>query len=191
MLTVAMPVQRRRLPCSLHLSMHAHSLRSMQFLQFPQLLRPPLTPGQPSNRRNAGSRRTHWRRAPRGQRRHGSTAKQGLGPDLAPGRAAGAMFSPHGDALDAAQLAEADGGGQEGEDGAPDADAPEAEVRLLDEVLQVHAVEGRDEGARRQADRPDREFEVEEHERVAVGIEDGFDAVGEEDVSLGNVDTAR
>lgn len=84
--------------------------------------------------------------------------------------------SPHADALDLAQLLDANGDCDGGGDGADAADAPEAEVGLLDEVFKVHAVEGGEEGAGGETEGPDGEAEVEEHEGVAVGVEDGFDA---------------
>jgi len=54
--------------------------------------------------------------------------------------------------------------------------APESEVGFFEEVFEVHAVEGGDEGARAEAEGEDGEAQFEEHERVAVGIEDSADA---------------
>ena len=76
------------------------------------------------------------------------------------------------------QLVQAVGEDDGAGDGAEDGDAAEAEVGLFDEVLEVHAVEGGGEGAGGEAERVDGEFEVELHEGVAIGVEDGADAVG-------------
>lgn len=83
----------------------------------------------------------------------------------------------HTDALDAPQLLQSKDADQGGEGEAEGADAGEAEVGLFDEVLEVHAVEAGDEGARADAKGADAEFEVEKHEGVAVCVEDGFHAV--------------
>lgn len=62
-------------------------------------------------------------------------------------------------------------------DGAEGGDGAEAEVGFLDEVLEVHAVEGGGEGAGGEAEGVDGEFEVELHEGIAVSIEDGTNTV--------------
>lgn len=80
----------------------------------------------------------------------------------------------HAYALDLAQFLQSVRSDEEAENGAPAADAVEAEVGLFDEVLQVHAVEGGDEGAGCDGEGEDGEFEIEEHEGVAVCVEDGF-----------------
>jgi hypothetical protein len=67
--------------------------------------------------------------------------------------------------------------GNAADDGAPAADAVETPIGLFDEVFQVHAVEGCDEGAGRYCEGEDAEFEIEKHEGVAVCVEDGFHAV--------------
>lgn len=91
-------------------------------------------------------------------------------------RALGAVVAPHAEALDAPQLVYAVDGDDEAEDGAPRGDAPETEIGFLNEVLEVHAVEGGDEGAGGEGKGEYGEAQVEKHERVAVGVEDGFDA---------------
>lgn len=52
-----------------------------------------------------------------------------------------------------------------------------APVGLFDEVFQVHSVQAGQERAHGQAQRADAELEVQQHERVAIGVEDGPDAV--------------
>ena len=69
--------------------------------------------------------------------------------------------TPHGEALDALQLADAVDGDDAAEDCAPGGDAPEAEVGFFDEVLEVHAVEGGDEGSGGEGEGEDGEAEVE------------------------------
>ena len=49
-------------------------------------------------------------------------------------------------------------------------------MRVLHKILEIHAIESGDKGTRADAQGADAEFEVEEHKRIAVGIEDGFDA---------------
>lgn len=85
-------------------------------------------------------------------------------------------MSVHAHALNLAEFLESICSDDEAKDGAPYADAVEAKVRLFDEVLEVHAVEGSDEGAGCDGEGEDGEFEVEEHEGVAVGVENGFDS---------------
>jgi hypothetical protein len=68
--------------------------------------------------------------------------------------------------------------GNAADDRAPAADAVETPVGLFDEVFQVHAVEGCDKGAGCYCEGEDAEFEVEQHKRIAVCVEDGFDAGG-------------
>ena len=87
-----------------------------------------------------------------------------------------AAVAPHGESLHTLQLADPVDGDDATEDCAPGGDAPETEVRFLDEVLEVHAVEGGDEGACSEGEGEDGEAEVEQHEGVAVSVEDGFDA---------------
>ncbi len=53
--------------------------------------------------------------------------------------------------------------------------APEAPVGLLDEVLQIHAVQAGQKGAHREAEGGDAELDIEEHQRVAVGVQNGAD----------------
>lgn len=86
------------------------------------------------------------------------------------------MVPVHAQTLDFAQLLQAVGGDDDAEDGAPGADAVEAKVGFLDEVFEVHAVERGDEGACCDGKGGDGEFEVQQHERVAVGVEDSADA---------------
>ncbi|KAI5294128.1 hypothetical protein KEM56_005912 [Ascosphaera pollenicola] len=88
-----------------------------------------------------------------------------------------ASLAPHAHALDLAQLAEREPADERGGAEAEARDAREAEVGFLDEVLEVHAVEGGAEGAEGEAEGADAEFEVEQHEGVAVRVEDCFDAV--------------
>ena len=106
----------------------------------------------------------HPLQGPLAQRRP-ATAASGLLP---------ALGAPHAEALDPAQPAETPDADAKAHEGAPGADAPEAEVGLLEEVLEVHAVEGCDEGAAAEAEGGDAELEVEQHQGVAVGVEDGF-----------------
>jgi len=96
-------------------------------------------------------------------------------------------MSVHADPLNLAQFLEAVGSDDDAEDGAPGADAEEAEVAFFDEVFQVHAVEGGDKGACCDGEGRDGEFEVQEHEGIAVCVEDGFDAVGLLVMVVGNV----
>lgn len=93
------------------------------------------------------------------------------------GRAARASFTPHADALELAQLGEPVDGDDGGDGEAGDGDAAETEVGFFDEVLQVHAVQRREEGPCCEGECADAELEVEKHEGVAVGIEDGFHSV--------------
>lgn len=94
------------------------------------------------------------------------------------------LLAPDADALDFAEFGQAvgadEGGQEEGEAG----DADEAEVGFFEEVLEVHAVEAGDEGAAADAEGADGEFEVEQDERVAVGVKDGFDSGGRIDKYL-------
>src|SRR5207249_4818668 len=95
-----------------------------------------------------------------------------------------ATVAEHTDLLDLPQLVQAVDANDDGEREAPDRDADEAEMRFLDEVLEVHAVEGGYEGAGTHAEGPDGEFEVEEHEGVAICVEDGANAVGRGGLAL-------
>ena len=86
-------------------------------------------------------------------------------------------LAPHLDALDAPEtLHGVDAHGQ-GESGAGGGDGAEADAGLFQEVGQIHAVQRGDEGTCAETEGANAEFEVEQHERVAIGIEDGFDSV--------------
>jgi hypothetical protein len=87
-------------------------------------------------------------------------------------------MAPHGEALDATEAGEAPDEDAEAENGAPGGNDPEAVVCFFDCVFEVHAIEGSDEGAGCYGEGGDREAEVEKHEGVAVGVKDGFYAVG-------------
>jgi hypothetical protein len=90
----------------------------------------------------------------------------------APYCACGAQCPP----LHAAQARQAVGQDHGAGRGAHERERAEAKVGLLEEVLEVHAVERGDEGAGGEAEGPDAEAQLEEHEGVAVGVEDRLDA---------------
>lgn len=86
-------------------------------------------------------------------------------------------LAPHTHPLHFAQSSETVRENDDGERRGYAAHAPEAQAGLFHEVFEVHAVEGCDEGARSEAEGEDGEAQFEEHERVAVSVEDGADAV--------------
>lgn len=79
-------------------------------------------------------------------------------------------MAPHTHSLDLAEFSEPIDRDHETKDGAPGRDTPKTEIRFFDEVLEIHAVEGSNEGAGCDREGEDGEFEVEEHEGVAVGV---------------------
>lgn len=87
-------------------------------------------------------------------------------------------LSPHTNSLDLSQLRKSIRTNHACENHRPYSDADKAEIGLFDKVFQVHAIEGGDEGPGPDAKSADAEFEVEEHEGVAVGVENGFYAAG-------------
>ena len=54
--------------------------------------------------------------------------------------------------------------------------ADEGEIGFFKEVLEIHAVETCEEGAGAETEGSDGEFEVEEHEGIAIRVEDDIDA---------------
>ena len=84
-------------------------------------------------------------------------------------------LAPHADTLYLAQAAQTPYGRSDCQDSAEAGNAEEAVVGLFDEVLEVHTVEGGNEHADRGAECEDRELEVEQHETVAVGVENSAD----------------
>lgn len=113
-------------------------------------------------------------RPPHAPRPPGAQSRNALRVPTADNRAGPMRIHAH--PLHSPQLLQPVHGDNGAEDRAPGADAPETNVGLFDEVLQVHAVEGGDEGAGRDGEGEDGEFQVQKHEGVAVGVEDGFDA---------------
>lgn len=63
-----------------------------------------------------------------------------------------------------------------GEDERPSRDSPEGEIRFFHEVFQIHTVEASYKSARADTEGTDREFEIEEHEGVAVSVENDINA---------------
>lgn len=63
-----------------------------------------------------------------------------------------------------------------GEDKCPSRDPPEGEIGFLHEVFKIHAIKASNEGARANPEGTNRELEVEEHEGVAVSVEDDINA---------------
>lgn len=84
---------------------------------------------------------------------------------------------PHGHTLHLTEFLEAVGADEGGEDEGAAHHADETEFGFLHEVFQVHPVQRCHEGAGSDAERADAEAEVEKHEGIAVGVEDGFDSV--------------
>lgn len=83
----------------------------------------------------------------------------------------------HADSLDLAQSEQTVYRDNRTKDGAPGADAVETVIGFFNKVLQVHTVEGGDEGAGCDREGEDGEFEVEKHKGVAVRVENGFDTI--------------
>lgn len=72
------------------------------------------------------------------------------------------------------QAVRADDGG---EDKGPPGDAPEGEIGFFHEVFEIHSVETSDESAGADTKGADGEFEIKEHEGVAVSVEDDVDTI--------------
>jgi hypothetical protein len=91
-------------------------------------------------------------------------------------------LTPHTQSLYFSELAETPDNGDHAEEAAEHTDQWEAKVGLFDKVLQVHSVKTGKEGTHTDTKGQYRELKIQEHQGVAVGVQDGFDAT--ERVSL-------
>lgn len=80
------------------------------------------------------------------------------------------VTAPHAHALHFSQPLDAYCDGDDRRDCADRGNTAEAEIRLLDKVLQVHAIQSSNEGTGCEAKSPDGEAKIQKHERVAVCI---------------------
>lgn len=97
------------------------------------------------------------------ERNHGCTADTG--------------FAPHADTLKLAQFGEPIDTDNNRNGKACNGHGAKTQIRLFDEILQVHSVKCGKQGSGCESERSDAEFEVQKHEGVAIGIQDGFNAV--------------
>lgn len=86
------------------------------------------------------------------------------------------MFTPHTDSLNFAKLAETVAANYGCEDARPRTDADETKVGFFDKVLEVHTVETSDKGTRANTECTNAEFQIEQHQGIAIGVKDSFDS---------------
>lgn len=88
-----------------------------------------------------------------------------------------AVLPPHADPLNPAKFAKSITAYDSGEDERKSADTDEAKIGFFDKVLEIHAVETGDKGTRANSECADAEFQIEQHQRVSIGVQDRFDSI--------------
>lgn len=86
-------------------------------------------------------------------------------------------LTPHANALQFAKFCESVQANNPSHSETDNRDTTKAEIRLFNEVFQVHSVEGGEESSRGKTKGTYAELQVEEHEGIAIGVENCFNSV--------------